>query len=109
MNLNTLGLVLYDVGMMYIFVYWILWFFKAPYYKRMAIHKNVVLQCAATVFVLWVGAAVGLEQAIIHIKGEESPAFGFWAVLMIAGGTCLFMLPDWITTARNKIPNRWEN
>lgn len=108
MSLNNLGFLMYGVVLMYVLMYWILWFFKVPYYKKMVLHVNEPFQMACTAYIIITGAFLGLEQAIIHIRHEDSPPFSFWAGAVVIIASLMFFTPEWIAKLRNKIPNRWE-
>lgn len=108
MSINSVGVLIYGSVIMYIIMYWILWFFKAPYYKKMVIHKNEPAQLFCLVYFISMTFALGLEMTIIYHDERESPPFTFVGSCFLLGIWTLCCLPEWITNLRNKIPNRWE-
>lgn len=108
MSLNSLGVMIYGSVIMYILMYWILWFFKVPYYKKMYIHTDQFLQIILSSYFIIISVAMIVEMGIIFHDGKESPPFTFVGSVIIFIIALISYLPEWVTNLRNKIPNRWE-
>lgn len=109
MNLNSIGVVMYGIVMMYIFLYWIMWFFKVPYYKKMMIHNDEFLQIMLAGYSILITCAMIVEMGVIFYDNKTPPPFTFGGSVILLCLTVLCYIPGWLTSLRNKIPNRWEN
>lgn len=106
--LNTISTVVYSSVLMYVLVYWVLWFFKVPYYRKMKLHTTEAVQIF-TVFYLFVGG-IGLvmQTVIAYNDNVVPPPFTFWFSLLVLALVMFWYVPKLIVKLRNKIPNRWE-
>ena len=108
MSLNSVGVLIYGAVMMYILMYWIMWFFKVPYYKKMLINNYEAAQVFCMAYFMIASCTMAFEMGIIYYDGKESPPFTFIGSCILFGLMVLWFLPEMITSLRNKIPNRWE-
>lgn len=108
MSLNSVGVLIYGTVIMYILMYWIMWFFKFPYYKKMLINNCDEAKIFCMAYVLIMSSVIACEMGIIYYDGNESPPFTFIGSCIMFGLLVIWFLPEMITSLRNKIPNRWE-
>lgn len=93
MTLNNLGIMMYGTALMYIIVYWILWFFKVPYYKKMSIHRSEPVQITFMAYFVLGTFCMGLELTARYAQHDPNPpAMVFWIMTVISIICVLFCI-----------------
>lgn len=102
--LNSINLVYMSALWTYVVVYFLLWFFKMPYHKKMALKKNSVIEIYLY-FALVCGGFSTMMEWLTASNGKPFP-LGFCVNVMLMVVVFLVTLPETIEALRKRIPER---